>query len=185
MGLAWQAEPGVLNGWLLIVPLLVPSLLLAMVRPATARRMADMSGYSQRERVATVVASIAPYPFFVATIWTPLVITGLTLPVGLGLFGLGLVLFYWAIASFSAAPPEMLIERGPYRWSRNPIYVANAVACAGICVATRHGVLTAWLLLMLLPQHLMIRAEERRCADRFGKAYLDYQRRVPRYLLVR
>jgi len=178
----WQFTSGLLNGWLLTVPLIAVSLVLALLRPSAARRMADMTGYSTRERAATIAASVAPYPFFVATIWTPLVRSWPTLAAGLVLSAIGLAAFVSAIGSFAAAPGSALIERGLYRWSRNPIYVANALVCAGICVATRHLLLAGWLLLLLLPQHLMIRAEERRCAEQFGAPYADYLRRVPRYL---
>lgn len=181
----WQLEAGVRNAWLLTVPLIAVSVVLGLLRPQVARRMADMTGYPPADRAITIAASIVPYPFFVATVWTPLASVGPLLIAGLLIYALGLAVFVAAVVSFTAAPAGVLIERGPYRWSRNPIYVANAIACVGICVATLHLLLTGWLLLLLVLQHFMIKAEERWCSVQFGAAYQDYLQRVPRYLGVR
>jgi protein-S-isoprenylcysteine O-methyltransferase Ste14 len=76
-----------------------------------------------------------------------------------------------------------LVEEGPYRMSRNPLYVgllALYVALALLAPSFWGLVLfpVAWSLLLwgaVLP-------EERYLRERFGPAYLDYARRVRRWL---
>ncbi len=111
--------------------------------------------------------------------------------IGWGLFGLGFVLIVWAAVSIRMAgsnvptnqPTTAIVEAGPYRLSRNPIYIAMFVALIGLAVAID----TLWLLVMLVPFALVIRygvvAREERYLDRkFGDAYRSYRSRVRRWL---
>lgn len=104
----------------------------------------------------------------------------------------GLVLAIWCIVMFwrrrttlmPAGQPSGLVVRGPYRVTRNPNYIALALAYAG--VAAMLDLLWA-LLLMPLPlaalQRVVIPHEEARLAEAFGDGYAAYRRRVPRWLL--
>lgn len=80
-------------------------------------------------------------------------------------------------------PTTALVTTGPYRLSRNPLYVALALAYAGISVAVD----SAWMLALILPFLLVIRygvvaREERYLERKFGQAYLDYKAKVRRWL---
>jgi len=79
--------------------------------------------------------------------------------------------------------PHTLIERGPYRSSRNPMYVGLVLLYLGVTCLMG----SAWPLLFLaLPiwvlQTKTIPFEERALERVFGDAYLDYARRVRRWL---
>lgn len=78
---------------------------------------------------------------------------------------------------------QHLVTDGVFAFSRNPIYLGNTLALAGIALALR----LPWLLLMgliaaVLVDRLAIRREERHLAARFGPAFADYARRVPRWI---
>jgi protein-S-isoprenylcysteine O-methyltransferase Ste14 len=82
-----------------------------------------------------------------------------------------------------ARPARRLITTGPYRFSRNPMYLGMACAYAGAAVAT--GVLWALAVLpvvLLVIDFLVIPREERHLAKLFGEEYEDYRRRVRRWL---
>jgi protein-S-isoprenylcysteine O-methyltransferase Ste14 len=103
--------------------------------------------------------------------------------------GIGLPL--WAIAVMLAAktdprpdkPAAALVERGPFRFSRNPIYLGFVLAAAGL--ALRSGDLWPWLAtaasFLLLDRYVVAR-EERYLRARFGAAYEGYAARVRRWL---
>jgi protein-S-isoprenylcysteine O-methyltransferase Ste14 len=76
-----------------------------------------------------------------------------------------------------------LLTSGPFRWTRNPLYLGLAALLAGL------GVLldSAWLLglsplLVLLLDRLVITREEARLRAQFGEDYERYARRVRRWL---
>jgi protein-S-isoprenylcysteine O-methyltransferase Ste14 len=80
-------------------------------------------------------------------------------------------------------PIEGLMTGGPFRFSRNPLYLALALLHTAIGLMLG----TAWLLLSLLPVLLTVRyyvisREEAYLIRRFGQAYIDYQRRVRRWI---
>jgi protein-S-isoprenylcysteine O-methyltransferase Ste14 len=79
-------------------------------------------------------------------------------------------------------PATKLVRNGPYRVTRNPMYVGMAFACVALAVASVNG----WLLILLPPTWAVmhwgvILREERYLARKFGAEYEEYRRRVRRY----
>jgi hypothetical protein len=76
-----------------------------------------------------------------------------------------------------------LTTGGPYRWTRNPFYLANLAIDAGLCVvANRLALALAFLAAWLVLYADAIRREERVIEGLFGDAYRRYAARVPRFL---
>ncbi len=79
-------------------------------------------------------------------------------------------------------PTTALVVGGPYRITRNPIYLAMALTISGLAFILN----TVWSL-VLLPVVLMIldrgvvRGEETYLEQMFGVDYLEYKNRVPRW----
>lgn len=106
------------------------------------------------------------------------------------LFG-ALALIGWAVLVLVRAgndprpdrPDTAIVEAGPFRFSRNPVYLGLLVAMAGF--ALRWGDLWGWLALPLghlLLDRLVVAKEEAYLAARFGAAYAAYRGRVRRWL---
>lgn len=97
---------------------------------------------------------------------------------------LGLCLVAWSVRAAGHHDLEAgaaLVTEGPYRYSRNPMYVGWGGLYLGLTVA---GGL-AWPLALFpvvgLAVHRTVRREERRLEEAFGDAYRDYCRNVRRY----
>ncbi len=76
-----------------------------------------------------------------------------------------------------------LIEEGPYRLSRNPLYVGLLALYLGLALlAPTFWGLVLFPVAMLLLRWGAIRPEERFLHARFGEQYDDYARRVRRWL---
>lgn len=79
--------------------------------------------------------------------------------------------------------PSQLVTEGPYRYTRNPVYLA--LACILLGAAVYLGSLAAFLVVPLFAVAItlaFIRREERVLASLFGEAYAEYCRSVPRWL---
>lgn len=76
-----------------------------------------------------------------------------------------------------------LVSDGIYAVTRNPMYVGVLQFLTAWAVHLQNigSLLLAGLFVVTLTQ-LQIRPEERALEQRFGEAYLDYRRRVPRWL---
>lgn len=80
-------------------------------------------------------------------------------------------------------PTTAIVETGPFRFTRNPLYVGITLAYVGFSFLLD----TWWSLFLLVPvwivMHLfVVRREEAYLKRKFGDAYRNYCRRVRRYL---
>jgi protein-S-isoprenylcysteine O-methyltransferase Ste14 len=111
-----------------------------------------------------------------------------TVLVGLTLAAPFELLRLWAARSIGPASrtrgssPGPLAEAGPYRYSRNPLYVANLGLDASFAVAAGHWFGWVVLGLMMVHYHLIVCWEETRLRAVHGQPYQAFQERVPRWL---
>jgi len=80
-------------------------------------------------------------------------------------------------------PATTLVVSGPYRWTRNPMYVGMALLTLGAALWRN----TWWIVVLLAPallaiDRLVIAREEKYLRRRFGSDYEAYVRRVRRWL---
>lgn len=80
-------------------------------------------------------------------------------------------------------PPKKLTRRGPYRWVRNPMYLAFFALIAGEGLFFRSWHIGIYLVFVVCALHLLVVLhEENALRFRFGAIYEDYRRDVPRWL---
>jgi len=110
---------------------------------------------------------------------------------GVVLIGLALGLMVWAAVLFRRAgtnirpflPSTALVVSGPYKFTRNPMYLGMAGVLLGTAVYM--GSLTPFFVIpafMALIGERFIVAEEAKLEAAFGREYLDYKARVRRWL---
>lgn len=132
---------------------------------------------------------------FIALAWA---VTQVTAPgpswlvwAGWALVAAGLALAVWAALAFRRARtsivprqrPSALVSTGPYRYSRNPIYLADLVILAGVALILR----APWALLLVPAfQQVLLRQfilpEEAVLEQDLGQPYRAYRARVRRWL---
>jgi len=132
------------------------------------------AGLGIEQGIPAAIFPVGSLPFVVGT---PFVLVG-----GL-LFGGAL----WTMRahdkhpSHADEPPELITE-GPFRYSRNPIYVGHTLVHIGASVVLN----SVWPLVTLLPLlgylRRVVQREEARLEALFGTDYVRYQRRVRRWL---
>ncbi len=104
---------------------------------------------------------------------------------------LALALGVWAVVTMTRAgsnvptnrPSTTIVERGPYRFTRNPIYSGMFLCVIGLAIAFD----TLWLLITLVPFVLVVRygvvaREEAYLERKFGEVYRGYRSRVRRWV---
>jgi len=80
-------------------------------------------------------------------------------------------------------PPKRLVIAGPYRFVRNPMALGFFVLLFGQALLYRSWLVCGYLLVLAAGLHLyLLKIEEPELATRFGPAYKEYRRRVPRWL---
>ena len=104
--------------------------------------------------------------------------------IGFGLFVVSVRRFFQAGTSpVPGEPSTVLLDVGPYRFTRNPIYISFVIVYFGLAIMLT----SAWMLVLLIPvlivlQRGVVEREEAYLQGKFGEAYCKYQARVPRWL---
>jgi protein-S-isoprenylcysteine O-methyltransferase Ste14 len=121
----------------------------------------------------------------------PTVSSMLAATLGVVLLALGFLLRLWAVVHFynhnmrviSLEPQGSLVTAGPYRYSRNPLYLGANVFCF-FGAALLFGSPTALVMTAVhLPfVNLIIRREERQLERKFGDRFRAYEKQVRRWL---
>ena len=114
-----------------------------------------------------------------------------SVPLGATVVLVALALFLSAVRTFRTAgtpvpgnrPTTSIVRRGPYRYSRNPIYLSFSLLQLG----TAFWVNSLWLLVTLIPavalmSLVVIPREEQYLETRFPADYLPYKASVRRWL---
>jgi protein-S-isoprenylcysteine O-methyltransferase Ste14 len=137
--------------------------------------------YSVAVVVALVLHFMMPLPISSAPV---------RLWIGLSMIGLGGVLVFFALGEFrncetsedTNVPTTTIVTRGPYRFSRNPMYMSLTLMLVGVGIAANIW----WILLMVVPvlvvMHIsVVVREERYLEQKFGQVYRDYKASVRRW----
>ena len=122
---------------------------------------------------------IAEFPFF----WPRVVVGSL-------LLAIGILACWWAMTIFRKHDTGLmpntratdLVRIGPYRYSRNPMYVTLFIQYIGISLAL--GSIWAFILIpvvFLFVRWIVVR-EEQYLADEFGDSYKQFTSEVRRWL---
>ncbi len=125
-------------------------------------------------------------------IWPfPIAPSAFVMPVGVTFIGLLVVMIVWLVWVFEryGTPSDpskettTLITTGPYRFSRNPAYVALAILLTTLGFILNN----AWILLMTIPvmiviHYVIVLPEESYLEARFGNKYINYKTRVRRWI---
>jgi protein-S-isoprenylcysteine O-methyltransferase Ste14 len=114
------------------------------------------------------------------------------LPLGAALLAGGLALSVWAALLFRAEGTELnptspsnkkLVIRGPFRWTRNPMYLSLVIVTLGLAFAIGALPMFAVPALVFATASLVhIPFEEAKMRRQFGAAFDDYVVRVRRWL---
>src|SRR5437899_7667363 len=120
-----------------------------------------------------------------------LVSRAVSVPLGGTVMLVAVALFLYAVRTFRTAgtpvpgnrPTTIIVRTGPYRWSRNPIYLSFSLLQLGVAF----WVNSLWLLVTLMPavalmSFVVIPREEHYLESRFPSDYLPYKASVRRWL---
>ena len=110
---------------------------------------------------------------------------------GYVLIALGTAVMLWAWGLFKRAKtplpsnekPGAFVVTGPYRFTRNPMYLGMVAILTGsaVTIATLPGFIATVVFFMII-NYWIIPLEERSMEATFGEQYLEYKKQVRRWL---
>jgi len=154
--------------------------------------------------MSTILSLILISPFYIFDISEQIVVDIFTFPVdlipqpynyvGLVFIPVGFLLIIWAnyallvigkISLRDREPmqrPEYLVLAGPYRFSRNPLYLGALFALVGLVIVWSSIVIAfLTILVYIIFRNRFIKREEIILEEEFGDDYRDFKKRVRRW----
>ena len=135
---------------------------------------------------------IGVFPYMISTTDTELISLGVLSYLAFPFLLIGWVAMLWCFWNFTVNgkgtpapidPPKELVVVGLYRFVRNPMYVAGLITLLGwILWSPSLPLILAFFLFLLATQLFVTLYEEPTLKKKFGAAYEEYLKQVPRWI---
>ena len=111
--------------------------------------------------------------------------------IGIFIFFLGLFSLFWSFYLFKknktpvipGQKPTFVVAEGPYKFTRNPMYLGVTIALLGASVYIGNLLsLLSPAIFFLIMNYYFVPFEERLMEQLFGKKYLNYKKKVRRWI---
>ena len=171
-----------LNGFLLIIPLLIVHFGLPTKFGKALKEKVDYTpSVKGVEKIALIVYFVSITFLILSPIFSRIRYIGFLSIAGWILYGIGLIVFIISIFEFGKSGTGFT-NTGIYRYSRNPMYIGYFMIFLGISFLIGSWTYLVITFIYQIAIHFLILSEERWCVSTFGKEYLDYCEKVARYL---
>ena len=105
---------------------------------------------------------------------------------------LGIIFVIWASLSRrkgrilveKSIGKENLVESGPYAFVRHPEFLGHILIVSGLVLISQHWISLLISVMLIILLHIAMLDEEKKNIEKFGNAYRDYMKRVPRINLL-
>lgn len=129
--------------------------------------------------IGVIILSVLDWNKFIFNNW-------LRLPIGVGIIALGLTLAIWGVRTLSIHSTlglkGKLITKGPYKYTRNPQYVADILIFISLIIISNSFLTLITGILGILWNLLTPYAEEPWLKEQFKEEYDVYRKKVRRFI---
>lgn len=173
---------GLWNAWIFMVLYLLPVLFVLLCHTSTFRKTNSIAPLNKTEKMGFLFSKVTMFLLLIYSVFLPFKVEKPWFYIGLLIALFGLVMYFITWLNIVTSPPDELITKGLYRYSRHPMYVTQAFLFIGLGVAT-----VSWLFLLLSVVFVILHfvngtAEERLCLEAYGDTYREYVRSTPRWI---
>jgi protein-S-isoprenylcysteine O-methyltransferase Ste14 len=175
---------GLWNAWMFMSVFLV-QMLIILIPKSEARGRTHISPEHRknvRDKYTGPVANLVWLIALVYSIFLPLRIGTIWFSVGFAVFLAGVLVLSWSTYNFMTTPLNEIIQKGIYKYSRHPMYLATFLICLGTGIATVSYLFILLSFFILICFHYEGILEEKCCLKQYGKLYKAYMEKVPRWI---
>jgi len=183
MSLIPNFELGLWNAWIFMIWLVIlPFLTNLIIKDKNTSNKLKTSVPVKFEKGLNILSMIVVIFAFIYSLFLPFEIQTIWFYVGTVFFIFGFLIYISAIGYLRNVAANEFFNKGPYRFSRHPVYLSMIFIFVSVIIAS-----ISWIflfLLILLVIHLIIAApaEEQYCLKRYGKDYQQYIETTPRWI---
>lgn len=187
MSLVPELEIGLWNAWILtlLLPLhpLIMIIIDKLVGTGDIFKKMEAPVYNKTESIINIFGSfILFFGLFIYSIFLPLQLGTAWFYAGLVLCVPGVVIWLIAIVNIADIPLGEPWNKGLYRYSRHPMYLASFLVLIGAGIASASWIFLLFSIVYIILSVVLVIVEERFCLEKFGTDYLEYMNRTPRWI---
>jgi len=177
-------EIGVWNAWILMIWLLLPFFAEPLKIIPKGREQANdfTTEFNKAQKITLTSAHMIYLLLVIYSIFVPLKLGTAWFYAGLPIYLLGLIAYAMVWVAVATTPPDKLVTKGIYRYSRNPMQLSHLPIFAGVGIATASWVFLLIAIVYVTVPLFWLAAEERHLLKLYGNAYRKYKDRTPRWI---
>jgi protein-S-isoprenylcysteine O-methyltransferase Ste14 len=177
-------KPGFWNAWVYMSVFIIQMLVIISGSEKVRKRshLPPDINRNRRDKFTPVIANIVWLIALIYSIFLPLKPGTIWFCIGFFMFLIGLIILTLATYYFIVIPPDQIIRKGVYRFSRHPMYLSTFLICMGAGISSCSWIFLILTAVMIFCFHQEALAEERYCLQKYGHTYQDYIKSVPRWI---
>jgi len=187
MFLVPEFELGLWNAWIFMIYVLFSNFLPYVLsgklidKRALKKLGADRS-LSDNEKTLLNIYSVLFFAIVAYSIFLPLELGTVWFYAGLAIYLLGVIIETIAMLNFFTTAVDKPVNKGIYRFSRNPMYFGIFLIFLGTSIACASLIFLLLTTIFMTLSHIVVVYEERFCTQKYGNSYREYLNRIPRWI---
>jgi protein-S-isoprenylcysteine O-methyltransferase Ste14 len=182
-----EFELGLWNAWMFMIYVgfsnFLPYVLSGrLIDKEVMKKLGADRSLSANEKTLLNIYSLLFFATVAYSVFLPLELGTVWFYAGLAIYLLGVIIETVAMLNFFTTAVDKPVNKGIYRFSRNPMYFGMFLIFLGTgiaCVSLIFLMLTA---IFMILSHIVVVYEERFCLQKYGDSYKVYLSRIPRWI---
>jgi protein-S-isoprenylcysteine O-methyltransferase Ste14 len=180
-------ELGLWNAWIFMIYVVfsnfLPSVLAGkVIDKEVLKKLGADRPLSEKEKKLLNVYSVLFFATVAYSIFLPLELGTVWFYAGFLIYLLGVIIETIAMLNFFTTAVDKPVNKGIYRFSRNPMYVGMFLIFLGTSIACASLIFLLLTTIFMILSHIVVVYEERFCIQKYGNSYREYLNRIPRWI---
>jgi protein-S-isoprenylcysteine O-methyltransferase Ste14 len=182
-----EFELGLWNAWIFMVYVVFSNFLPyvlsgKLIDKRVLKKLGADLPRSGNEKILLNIYSVLFFAIVAYSVFLPLELGTVWFYVGLITYLAGVIIETVAMMNFFTTAVDEPVNKGIYRFSRNPMYFGMFLIFLGTSIACVSLIFLMLTTIFMILSHIVVVYEERFCIQKYGDPYREYLNRIPRWI---
>jgi protein-S-isoprenylcysteine O-methyltransferase Ste14 len=180
-------ELGLWNAWIFMIYVVFSNFLPyflsgKLIDKEVLKKLGADRTLSNNEKTLLNIYSILFFAMVAYSVFLPLELGTVWFYAGFVIYLLGVIIETMAMLNFFTTAVDKPVNKGIYRFSRNPMYLGMFLIFLGTSIACVSLIFLMLTIIFMILSHVVVVYEERFCTQKYGDSYQEYLNRIPRWI---
>jgi len=182
-----EFELGLWNAWIFMLYVVFSNFLPyvlsgRLIDKEVLKKLGADRSLSDNEKTLLNIYSLLFFATVAYSVFLPLELGTVWFYAGLITYLVGVIIETIAMMNFFTTAVDKPVNKGIYRFSRNPMYFGMFLIFLGTSIACVSLIFLMLTTIFMILSHIVVVYEERFCTKKYGNAYREYLNRIPRWI---